>query len=58
MFLKKIGFWIVWILLCPIVFGYYVVSDIRHKRWKYPTAWLKTGLVRQSVWQELFRHKK
>lgn len=55
--LKKIVFWLVWIVLCPFVFGYCVLSDVRHRRWKYPTAYLKTGLIRRSVYYEFLRAK-
>ncbi|GAB2798702.1 hypothetical protein GCM10027275_50390 [Rhabdobacter roseus] len=50
---KKIGFWLVWILLVPLVFGRYLWSDLRHGRFRHATAWVKTGLVRQTVWHRL-----
>ncbi len=55
---KKAGFWLVWILLCPIVFIRYVFSDITNRRFRYPTAWVKTSLAFRLLYDEIIKRKR
>jgi len=50
MLLRKLLFWVVWILAAPFVFGRFLLSSPR-------TAWVLTSLVRLSVYQKLAERK-
>ena len=54
---RAIGFWIVWMLLSPFVFMRFVWSDLVHFRFRHPTAWVKTSLVRMSVHDQMVKGK-
>ncbi|MCE7061251.1 hypothetical protein [Dyadobacter sp. CY343] len=55
---RAVGFWIVWTLLSPIVFVRFLFSDLINLRFRYWTAWIKTGLVRMSVYDQMVKTKR
>jgi hypothetical protein len=55
--LDSIGFWLVWILLSPLVFIFFLFSDLIHMRFRHSTAWLKTTLVKMSVHDQMVKRK-
>lgn len=45
-FWKKVIFWIVWIVLCPFIWFYFVLSDIANGRRHHPISdILMSGLL-------------
>jgi thiosulfate reductase cytochrome b subunit len=50
---KMVLFWLVWLLLAPLVLVVFLLSDLVNGRFRHPTFWVKLGLVRRSVWEQM-----
>lgn len=53
---KKLILWLVWLLLLPFVFLFYLGSDLVKLRWP-PTCLFKIKLVYQSIYERFILGK-